>query len=60
MINGDQYSDVSAGEQLTPTTWVGNERRNVFEDVVADENVFQFIGSTKGHTTTARSVIAKT
>lgn len=59
MINGDQYSDVSAGEQLTPTTWVGNERRNVFEDVVADENVFQFIGSTKGHTTTARSIIAK-
>lgn len=59
MSNGNQYSDMSAGEQLTPTTWVENERRNVFEDVVADENVFQFVGSTRGHTTTARSVIAK-
>lgn len=59
MSNGNQYSDISAEEQLNPTTWRENERRNVFEDVVAEENVFQFVGSTKGHTTTARSVIAK-
>ena len=50
---------MSTEEQLSPTTWVENERRNVFEDVVAEENVFQFVGSTKGHTTTARSVTAK-
>ncbi|CAI7604439.1 unnamed protein product [Penicillium crustosum] len=59
MSNGSQHSDMSAEEQLTPTIRRENERRNVFEDVVAEENVFQFVGSTKGHTTTARSIIAK-
>ncbi|KAF4770794.1 hypothetical protein HAV15_013223 [Penicillium sp. str.  len=59
MSNGSQYSDMSAEEQLTPTIRRENERRNIFEDVVAEENVFQFVGSTKGHTTTARSIIAK-
>ncbi|KAJ5512163.1 hypothetical protein N7463_001715 [Penicillium fimorum] len=59
MSNGNQYSDVSAEEQLTPTKMLENERRNVFEDVVAENNVFQFVGSANGHTTTARSVTAK-
>ncbi|KAJ5474093.1 hypothetical protein N7475_003659 [Penicillium sp. IBT 31633x] len=59
MSNGDQYSDISAEEQLTPTIMRENERRNVFKDIVAEENVFQFVGSTNGHTTTARSVTSK-
>ncbi|CAI7669851.1 unnamed protein product [Penicillium discolor] len=51
---------MSAEEQLTPTIGRENERRNVFEDVIAEENAFQFVGSTNEHTTTARSIIAKT
>jgi hypothetical protein len=50
---------MSSEEQLTPTKRRENERRNVFEDIVAEENVFQFVGSTNGHTTTAISVTAK-
>lgn len=50
---------MSAEEQLTPTIKRENERRNVFEDVVAEENVFQFVGSTNRHTTTATSITAK-
>lgn len=34
-------------------------RRNTFQDVIADANVFQFIGSTNGHTTTARQITAQ-
>lgn len=59
MSDGIQYSDMSTEEQLTPTARRENERRNIFEDVIAEENVFQFVGSTNGHTTTARSVTAK-
>lgn len=59
MSNGSQYSDMSAEEQLTSTIRRKNQRRNVFEDVVAEDTVFQFVGFTKGHTTTARSIIAK-
>lgn len=51
---------MSAEEQLTPTIGRENERRNVFEDVIAEENAFQFVGSTNEHTTTARSITAKT
>lgn len=59
MCNGNQHFDGSTEEQHNPTIRRENEFRNVFEDVVAEEYVFQFVGSTKGHTTTARSVIAK-
>ncbi|KAJ5289005.1 hypothetical protein N7478_002035 [Penicillium angulare] len=53
------YSDTITGEYITPTMRQEDERRNVFEDVVAEENVFQFVGSANGHLTTARSVTAK-
>ncbi|KAJ5117562.1 hypothetical protein N7448_011194 [Penicillium atrosanguineum] len=59
MSDGVQDSDTIAEEFLTPTMRQENERRNVFEDVVAEENVFQFVGSANAHTTTARSVTAK-
>jgi hypothetical protein len=59
MSNENQYFDMSPEAQLSPTIMRENECRNVFEDVVAEESVLQFVGSTKGHTTTARSVIAK-
>jgi hypothetical protein len=37
-----------------------NQRRgNVFEDIRADERVFQFIGSVNAHTTTAKTISAK-
>jgi hypothetical protein len=35
------------------------ERRNIFQNISADANVFQFIGSTNGHTTTARQITAQ-
>jgi hypothetical protein len=40
----------------TPIT---HRRDNVFEDVRIDEDVFQFIGSTSSHTTTAKSILVK-
>ncbi|CEL07696.1 hypothetical protein ASPCAL10852 [Aspergillus calidoustus] len=36
-----------------------HRRDNVFEDVHIDEGVFQFIGSTSSHTTTAKSISVK-
>lgn len=59
MNEGVQYSETTEGEHLTPQVNRQDGRRNIFEDVVAEENVFQFIGSASRHTTTARSVIAK-
>jgi hypothetical protein len=50
---------MAAEGQLTRTMRQGNERQNVFDDVVAEENVFQFDGSANWHTTTARSITAK-
>ncbi|KAJ5967587.1 hypothetical protein N7501_003835 [Penicillium viridicatum] len=59
MSNGNQHFDMSSEDQLTLMIRQEHECRNVFEDVVAEEYVFQFVGSTKAHTTTARSVTAK-
>ncbi|KAJ6000937.1 hypothetical protein N7481_001346 [Penicillium waksmanii] len=59
MSEGVQYPETTEREHLTPEVNREDGRRNIFEDVVAEENVFQFIGSASRHTTTARSVIAK-
>jgi hypothetical protein len=40
-------------------TPIAHRRDNVFEDVHIDEEVFQFIGSTSSHTTTAKSISVK-
>ncbi|KAH2761565.1 hypothetical protein KXW10_000387 [Aspergillus fumigatus] len=46
-----------AGWDANPSS---NQRRgNVFEDIRADERVFQFIGSVNANITTAKSVSAK-
>ncbi|KAJ6003886.1 hypothetical protein N7540_013168 [Penicillium herquei] len=37
----------------------GNAHCNIFEDVVAEEHAFQFVGSANSHLTGARSVTAK-
>lgn len=51
-LNIEEQSSVMVGRD--------KERHgNFFEDITADEDVFQFIGSSNGHTTTARSVSAK-
>lgn len=59
MSDGIQHSDMDFEGHATPPIKRENEGRNIFEDVVAEENVFQFIGSANGHTTTARSTKAK-
>lgn len=59
MDNRVQHSDAIAGGYHSSARDRTDERRNIFEDVVAEENVFQFIGSANRHTTTARSVTAK-
>ncbi|KAJ5239544.1 hypothetical protein N7468_004163 [Penicillium chermesinum] len=46
-------------ERSPATTGPDNERRNIFEDIVAEENVLQFVGSANGHTTTARKITVK-
>lgn len=55
-----QDSAMVLNERPSITAMAENERRNIFEDVVAEENVFQFVGSANAHTTTARTVTAKT
>jgi hypothetical protein len=48
-------------ENAIPMTPSGNEQnRNVFEDIHAEEDVLQFIGSTNKYTITAKSIRAKT
>lgn len=59
MSDRTEHSGPSQEEQHTPLTELTNEPRNIFENIVADENVFQLIASANGHTTTARSVTAK-
>jgi hypothetical protein len=59
MSDGLQESSTIPEEFFTFIMTREIERRNVFEDVVAGENVFQFVGSANGHTTTARSVTAE-
>lgn len=59
MSDRTQQSGMDLEGQGTPSIKRENEGRNIFEDVVAEENVFQFIGSASGHTTTARSAKAK-
>lgn len=52
--------DVNPEEQYPLMAEREKERHgNSFEDITADEDVFQLIGSSNGHTTTARSVSAK-
>ncbi|KAK9646520.1 hypothetical protein HCH54_005259 [Aspergillus fumigatus] len=52
--NSDAVWDAAASNSSS------NQRRgNVFEDIHADERVFQFIGSANAHTTLAKSVSAK-
>ncbi|KAJ6003158.1 hypothetical protein N7451_005705 [Penicillium sp. IBT 35674x] len=60
MSNSGLDSAMITNESHSVTAGAGNERRNIFEDIVAEENVFQFVGSANGHTTTARTVTAKT
>lgn len=59
MSDRTEHSGPSQEEQHNPLTALGNERRNIFENIVAEENAFQLIASANGHTTTARSVTAK-
>ena len=59
MSDRTEHSGPSQEEQHTPATELENERRNIFENIDADENVFQLIASTNGYTMTARSVTAK-
>lgn len=59
MSDSTEHSGPSQEEQYTPVTELENERRNIFENIAADENVFQLIASANGHTMTARSVTAK-
>ena len=47
-------------KRLPITAVPENECRNIFNDIVAEENVFQFIGSANARTTTARKATAKT
>ncbi|KAJ5202929.1 hypothetical protein N7449_005008 [Penicillium cf. viridicatum] len=52
--------DMNSEEQYPLMTIRENERHgNLFENITADEDVFQLIGSSNGHITTARSVSAK-
>ncbi|KAJ5259337.1 hypothetical protein N7478_012318 [Penicillium angulare] len=60
MSNLAQDPAMIVNGRLTSAARAVNERRNIFEDVVAEENVFQFIGSANSHTTIARKVTAKT
>ncbi|KAJ6016524.1 hypothetical protein N7540_011115 [Penicillium herquei] len=59
-LSQGQNSAMLVNERTTHTTRPENERRNIFEDVAAEENAFQFVGSANGHTTTARRVTART
>lgn len=53
--------NMDSEEQYPLLTAQEKERHgNLFENITADENVFQFIGSSNGHITTARSVSANT
>jgi hypothetical protein len=46
-----------AGWDANPSS--NQHRGNVFEDIQADERVFQFISSMNANITTAKSVLAK-
>ncbi len=59
MSDTTEHSGPSQEEQHNPLTELANERRNIFENIVAEENAFQLIASTNGRATTARSVTAK-
>ncbi|KAL2827134.1 hypothetical protein BDW59DRAFT_144302 [Aspergillus cavernicola] len=49
-----------AGRNPAESSMSSNQRpENVFEEVHASDDAFQFIGSTNRHTTTAKSVSAK-
>ncbi|KAJ5557919.1 hypothetical protein N7513_003505 [Penicillium frequentans] len=59
MSNTIEPPDTSQEGSPDPTMQLDTYRRNTFRDIVADANVFQFIGSTSGHTTTARQITAQ-
>jgi hypothetical protein len=59
MSDSTENSGSSQEERDASAAKLENEHRNVFENIVADENVFQLIASANGHTMTARSVLAK-
>lgn len=59
MDNLYRTTGLKVDERLGPWVGKGNERRNVSEDVVAEDHAFQFIGSTNCNLTSAKSVTAK-
>ncbi|KAJ6141204.1 hypothetical protein N7470_010100 [Penicillium chermesinum] len=59
MENLNQHPGMKVEERYNLWAGKGNERRNVFEDIVAEEHTFQFIGSTNSNFTNARSITAK-
>ncbi|KAJ5223567.1 hypothetical protein N7468_008109 [Penicillium chermesinum] len=59
MENLYQHPGMKVDERYNLWAGKGNERRNVFEDIVAEEHAFQFIGSTNSNLTNARSITAK-
>lgn len=59
MSNPTEPSETSREGVPDSTMQSDIERRNIFQNISADANVFQFIGSTNGHTTTARHITAQ-
>ncbi|OJJ52004.1 hypothetical protein ASPSYDRAFT_52632 [Aspergillus sydowii CBS 593.65] len=53
--NGSHAGSNSAASDIPSS----QHPENVFEDIHADDDAFQFIGSVKGYATTAKSVSAK-
>lgn len=59
MDNSYRTTGLKLEERWQPCVEKRNERRNVFDDVVAEDHAFQFIGSTNCNLTNAKSVTAK-
>ncbi|OKL60015.1 hypothetical protein UA08_04515 [Talaromyces atroroseus] len=61
MLQSDMHENITHQADSVPANPPGNEQnRNVFEEIHAEEDVLQFIGSANKNPTTAKSIHAKT